>query len=89
MRHWFTPREVRSELPPEIARAVQGWMLEREVGELSLEPLGRYYAVRFNAAASPVPGVYLPASTLESAADLLDLLQTALEIYYDEMNLDQ
>ena len=89
MRHWFSVRSARSSLPPEIVRAVQGWMLDREVGEVSLEPLGKYYAVRLNAAASPVPGVFLPESALEDAEALIDILQTALEIYFDEMSLNQ
>ena len=89
MRHWFTIRSAKSDLPPEVVRAVQGWMLEKEVGEVSLEPMGRFYAVRLNADASPVPGVYLPQSVLSDRETLLELLQTALEIYYDEMNLDQ
>jgi len=89
MRHWFSIRSARSSLPPEIVRAIQGWMLDREVGEVSLEPLGKYYAVRLNAAASPVPGVFLPESALEDAEALIDILQTALEIYFDEMSLNQ
>jgi len=89
LRHWFSIRSARSSLPPEIVMAIQGWMLDREVGEVSLEPLGKYYAVRLNADASPVPGVYLPQEALREKDTLLDLLQTALEIYYDEMNLDQ
>jgi len=89
MRHWFSVRSARSSLPPEIVRAVQGWMLDREVGEVSLEPLGKYYAVRLNAAASPVPGIFLPESALEDAEALIDILQTALEIYFDEMSLNQ
>ncbi len=64
-------------------------MLAKEVGEVSLEPMGRFYVVRLNADASPVPGVYLPKAALAEPETLLDLLQTALEIYYDEMNLDQ
>ncbi|WP_457638284.1 hypothetical protein [Oceanithermus sp.] len=89
MRHWFSIRSFRGDLPPEIVRTVQGWMLAKEVGEVSLEPVGRYYMVRLNADTSPVPGVYLPESALLEKDTLLDLLQTALEIYYDEMNLDQ
>jgi len=89
VRHWFTVRKARSDLPPEVVKAVQGWMLEREVGELSLEPMGRYYAVRLNAAGEPVPGMFLPENSLQDAETLVELLQTALEVYYDEMNLDQ
>jgi len=89
VRHWFSARRSRSSLPSEIVRAVQDWMIAAEVGELSLEEVGDYYTVRFNADASPVPGVYLPRDTLSEEDALISLLQTALDVYYDEMNFDR
>ncbi|WP_293170321.1 hypothetical protein [Oceanithermus sp.] len=89
MRHVFTPWRSRSNLPEEVQTAVRNWAVEHEVGEVSLEPMGELYAVRLNMSADPVPGVYLPPSTLEDVQALLELLDAALEIYYDELNLNQ
>ena len=89
MRHVFTPWKSRSSLPEAVQAAVRGWALEREVGEVSLEPMGELYAVRLNMSADPVPGVYVPASALEDVESLLEMLDAALEVYYAELNLNQ
>lgn len=89
MRHVFTPWEARSNLPELVQQAVREWAVQNEVGEVSLEPMGELYAVRFNMSADPVPGVYVPASALADPASLAEMLDAALEVYYAELNLGQ
>ena len=89
MRHVFTPWKSRSDLPAAVQEAVRNWTVEREVGELALEPMGELFAVRFNMSADPVPGVYVPAAALTEAEALLEMLDAALEVYYSELNLNQ
>lgn len=89
MRHVFTPWRSRSDLPEATQQAVRDWAVAHEVGEISLEPMGELYAVRFNMSADPVPGVYVPAAALEDLDALLETLDAALEVYYAELNLNQ
>ena len=74
-------------LPFEVQRPLFAWMSERGVGELEFLPQGPGLAVRFNANPSEVPGVWVPAAFLEDPEALLDLLDEALKIYYEELNL--
>jgi len=89
VRHVFTPWEARSDLPADIQLAVREWAIAREVGEISLEPMGELYAVRLNMSADPVPGVYVPAAAVTDKDTLLEMLDAALEVYYAELNLNQ
>ena len=77
--------------PEGLAFAVQAplyaWMAERGVGEVEFLPQGPGLAVRFNASPSEVPGVWVPEAFLEDPEALLDLLEEALKIYYEELNL--
>jgi len=75
------------ELGPRVMTRLLGWMAERGVGEVWFEPQGPGLAVRFNACAFPVPGVWLPPEALEDAEALLEVLEEALKIYYQELNL--
>jgi hypothetical protein len=75
-----------AEVPPEVFARVLGWMQEKGVGEVWLEPVGEGYGVRFNLYL-PSPGAYLPASALCDAEAFLETLEEALNIYYEELNL--
>ncbi len=76
------PEEIKPEV---FARAV-AWMQDKGVGEVWLEPVGEGFGVRFNLYL-PSPGVYLPRSALNDPDDLLETLEEALNIYYEELNL--
>ncbi len=67
--------------------AVRTWMQEEGVGEVWFEAMGPVYTIRFNAAESPVPGVYLDGDDLGDPQHLLESLQEAIMIYYEELNL--
>jgi len=70
-----------------VWEAVRSWMQEEGVGEVWFEAMGPVYTIRFNAAEGPVPGVYLHASDLGDPRNLLEGLQEAIMIYYEELNL--
>ncbi len=71
----------------EVERPLFAWMAEHGVGEVEFLPQGPGLAVRFNASPNAVPGIWLPPSFLADPEALLDLLEEALKIYYEELNL--
>jgi len=74
-------------LPFSVQAPLYAWMSRHGVGEIEFLPQGPGRAVRFNASPSEVPGIWVPEAFLEDPDALLDLLEEALRIYYEELNL--
>lgn len=81
----YTKSATPGRTPAGVKDAVQSWLERHEVAELALEPLDGYYAIHINADPKPVPGVFVPASLLDDAEAMADILEAAYSVWDREL----
>jgi len=71
--------------PADVHEVVRRWLETHEVAEVDLEPMDGYYAIHFNGAPEPVPGVFLPKTLEHDPQAVRDLLEAAYAVYEQEI----
>ena len=71
--------------PAHVHEVVRRWLETHEVAEVDLEPMDGYYAIHFNGAPEPVPGVFLPKTLEHDPQAVRDLLDAAFAVYEHEL----
>ncbi len=82
----FSASEATEGVSAQVREAVQAWVASHEVAEVRLALYGDYYAIHVNANPNPVPGVYVPAAAIHEPGLLIEILDAAYQVYFDELS---